>query len=58
MNNELFYKVAADYDNCAVIDWYGTSAGHDEYFWDDGTHLRPEGADAYVLMLREAIVGR
>ena len=58
MNNELFYEVAADYDNCEVIDWYGTSAGHDEYFWDDGTHLRPEGAEAYCLMLREAIVGR
>lgn len=58
MNNELFYEIAAQYDNCEVIDWYGTSAGHDEYFWDDGTHLRPEGAEAYVLMLREAIVGR
>lgn len=58
MNNELFYEIAAQYDNCEVIDWYGTSAGHDDYFWDDGTHLRPEGAEAYVLMLREAIVGR
>lgn len=58
MNNELFHEIAAQYDNCEVIDWYGTSAGHDEYFWDDGTHLRPEGAEAYVLMLREAIVGR
>lgn len=58
MNNELFHEIAAQYDNCEVIDWYGVSAGHDEYFWDDGTHLRPEGAEAYVLMLREAIVGR
>lgn len=58
MNNALFYEVAEDYKNCSVIDWYGTSAGHDEYFWDDGTHLRPEGAEAYCLMLREAIVGR
>ncbi len=58
MNNALFYEIAAQYDNCDVIDWYGTSAGHDEYFWDDGTHLRPEGAEAYCLMLREAIVGR
>ena len=58
MNNELFYEIAAQYDNCDVIDWYGWSAGHDEYFWDDGTHLRPEGADAYCLMLREAVAGR
>lgn len=58
LNNELFKKVAASYPNCEVIDWYAESAGHDEYFWDDGTHLRPEGADAYVLMLRKAITGR
>lgn len=58
INNALFKQVAANYSNCEVIDWYETSAGHDEYFWDDGTHLRPEGADAYVLMLRAAITGR
>ena len=58
VNNELFWNVAAQYDNVQVIDWYGESAGHDEYFWDDGTHLRPEGAEAYVMMLRRAITGR
>jgi len=57
MNNELFYEVAARYDNCEVIDWYGWSEGHDEFFWDDGTHLRPEGAEAYVAMLRYYICG-
>lgn len=58
MNNQLFKDVAAQYDNVDVIDWYAESAGHDEYFWSDGTHLRPEGAEAYVLMLRKAITGR
>lgn len=58
MNNQLFYDVAAQYDNVSVIDWYSESAGHDDYFWSDGTHLRPEGAEAYVLMLRRAITGR
>ena len=57
MNNELFYQMADRYDNVEIIDWYGESEGHDEYFWDDGTHLRPEGAEAYVLMLRRAICG-
>lgn len=55
MNNALFWDVASRYDNVEVIDWYSYSAGHDEYFWDDGTHLRPEGAEAYVAMLRDAI---
>lgn len=58
MNNQLFKDVAAQYDNVDVIDWYAERAGHDEYFWSDGTHLRPEGAEAYVLMLRKAITGR
>ena len=58
MNNQLFKDVAAQYDNVDVIDWYAESAGHDEYFWSDGTHLRPEGAEAYALMLRKAITGR
>ena len=58
MNNQLFKDVAAQYGNVEVIDWYAESAGHDEYFWDDGTHLRPEGAEAYVMMLRRAITGR
>ncbi len=58
INNELFKEIAAQYDNVSIIDWYEESAGHSEYFWDDGTHLRPEGAEAYVLMLRRAITGR
>lgn len=58
MNNELFKSVAEQYDNVEIIDWYAESTGHDEYFWGDGTHLRPEGAEAYVMMLRRAITGR
>lgn len=58
INNALFYQMASEYDNVQVIDWYAESAGHSEYFWADGTHLRPEGAEAYVMMLRRAITGR
>lgn len=58
INNELFRTIADEYDNVQLIDWYAESAGHDDYFWDDGTHLRPEGAEAYVMMLRRAITGR
>ena len=25
---------------------------HWEYFWDDATHLRPEGADAYIELIK------
>ncbi len=57
MNNELFAQVAQKHDNVSVIDWYSTSAGHDDWFWDDGTHVRPEGAEEYMLMIRRAVLG-
>lgn len=56
-NNALFRRMADEYDNVEIIDWYAESEGHSEYFWDDGTHLRPEGAEAYALMVRRAIAG-
>jgi hypothetical protein len=34
-----------------VIDWVGYSAGHPEWFYSDGTHLRPSGARAYTRLL-------
>ena len=56
-NNALFRRMAEEYDNVEIIDWYAESEGHSEYFWDDGTHLRPEGADVYAQMIRDAIAG-
>lgn len=52
--NETFTRAAERYGNIYVIDWYGTSAGHEEYFDGDGTHLTEEGAAAYVEMVRAA----
>jgi hypothetical protein len=38
-----------------VLDWVGFSAPHPEWFWGDGTHLRPGGARAYTRLLRSAL---
>lgn len=57
-NNEVLRNVAAAHDNVEVIDWHAESEGHDDWFWSDGQHVRPEGAKAYVMMLRRAITGR
>jgi hypothetical protein len=38
-----------------VIDWVAFSARHPEWFWGDGTHLRPGGARAYARLLRTAL---
>jgi peptidoglycan/LPS O-acetylase OafA/YrhL len=56
-NNQVFYDIAAANDNVGIIDWYSYSAGHSEYFWDDGQHLTPTGAAAYAELLKQAFVG-
>jgi len=40
----------------AVVDWYGESAGHDEYFYEDGIHVNSDGAKAYIELIQQAIV--
>ena len=58
INNDLFIQAAAERDNVSIIDWYSTSANHDEYFDGDGTHLTGKaGCEAYVAMLTSALQG-
>jgi peptidoglycan/LPS O-acetylase OafA/YrhL len=53
--NETLAKVAATYPNTSLIDWHGASSGHDEYFYQDGVHLKPAGADAYAQLIIQGI---
>jgi hypothetical protein len=39
------------YPNTVLVDWNAASAGHPEFFWDDGIHLRPAGAQAYAHLI-------
>jgi hypothetical protein len=38
-----------------VLDWLSFSAGHDAWFYGDGTHLRPSGSRAYARLLATAL---
>lgn len=38
-----------------ILDWLAFSAGHDAWFYGDGTHLRPSGAEAYARLLARAL---
>jgi hypothetical protein len=50
-NNEVLADGVRRYPKRAVlVDWYGASAGHPEYFWD-GIHLTPQGARAYAGLI-------
>lgn len=59
-NNALIRQVVAKNRNAGLLDWNAVSAGHPEYFYDDGTHLTPGpqgGRQAWMRMLRRALCG-
>lgn len=50
-NNQLIVEAAKRYANITLIDWRGATASRPELFWDDGYHLRVEGAELYTGMI-------
>ncbi|MFN8498255.1 MAG: acyltransferase family protein [Anaerolineae bacterium] len=55
-NNRMLAESAAAYPNVVLVDWNSVGAAHPEYFWNDGIHLRPEGAHAYATLIAQAIM--
>ena len=56
-NNAVIVEGIARYPNTRLIDWHAASVDHPEFFWDDGIHLRPEGAAVYAALVRSQIGG-
>lgn len=52
-NNEVLAEGTREYPNAVLVDWYAASAARPELFWDDGIHLRPEGAEVYADLISE-----
>ncbi|MFN8483700.1 MAG: acyltransferase family protein [Anaerolineae bacterium] len=55
-NNRMLAESVAAYPNAVLVDWNSVGAAHPEYFWNDGIHLRPEGARAYATLIAQAIM--
>ena len=53
--NAALAAAPGKYAGTALVDWYAASANHPEYFWEDGMHLRPEGAAVYAKLIAAAI---
>jgi len=53
--NETLAEVARTYPGTKLVDWYAASRGHDAYFYQDGVHLTPEGAEAYISLIVQAV---
>jgi lysophospholipase L1-like esterase len=53
--NTTLAQVAATRPHTTLVDWYAASAGHDSYFYPDGVHLAPVGAQFYAGLVASAI---
>ena len=50
--NQVLADGVKKYKNQAVlVDWHTIAGEHPEFFWDDGIHLRPEGAQYYAQLI-------
>lgn len=54
-NNQALTEGVLRYPNTVLIDWNSVSAPHPEWFWSDGIHLRPEGAQVYTELIADAL---
>ncbi len=50
-NNRILADGVKRYPNATLVDWHTASADRPGYFWNDGMHLRPEGAKVYAELI-------
>ncbi|MCH3904241.1 MAG: acetyltransferase [Lactobacillus sp.] len=55
VNDELAHA-ARRYRNLTIIDWYGYSNPHPDWFYQDQTHLKPLGAKYYAAFVAREVV--
>jgi lysophospholipase L1-like esterase len=53
--NGLIAATAQHYPNIVFVDWKAEGGAHKEWFWNDGIHLRPEGAAAFAELIAQAV---
>lgn len=47
-------KAAGEFQ-ATLVDWYDASQGKDSYFYGDGVHLSPQGAECYASLISDAV---
>jgi len=50
-NNLMLAENVKRYPRAVLIDWYAAVQDRPELFWDDGMHLRPDGARLYAELI-------
>ena len=53
--NQTIATVARSWPNTTMVNWYSLSASTPQYFYPDGVHLDPQGAQYYASLLVHAL---
>jgi hypothetical protein len=53
--NDALAAGVKKYKNAVLLDWNGYAGQHPEFFYNDGIHLRPEGATAYAQYVAQSL---
>ena len=54
--NAALTSMAKKYKNLTIIDWYDYSINHNEWFYEDGTHINPDGLTNYVKLMVDSLI--
>lgn len=54
VNSDLA-EAAAEFPQATLVDWYAASQGKESYFYGDGVHLSPQGAECYASLISDAV---
>jgi hypothetical protein len=52
--NATLHAGVARWPGVQLLDWDYVSTFHQEWFWSDRIHLRPQGAQAYAALVAAA----
>lgn len=57
VNNQMLRECAGDFpaDRVYLVDWNWAATRHGQWLYDDGVHLRPDGARAFSRIINAAI---
>jgi hypothetical protein len=54
-NNEVLAEGVARYPNARLVDWHAWTSTRADAFYDDGTHVKPAGANLYAALIAAAL---
>ncbi len=54
--NQVLGDGVKRYKNAVLVDWHSAGGDHPEWFYDDGLHLRPDGAQAYAQLVASKLL--